>query len=635
MAGKESLEEFCQACGFRGTLQLTVQGPDLLEEEVAISEGLPFAVIGRDPTADVLLDDPQVSRRHAYVQVIAGQLFCVDLKSRTGVHWPDGRKGSGWLEPSELIQIGPFTLRWAGCPKCPPEPKMDWNPLTAPTPATHPLPGVTLEFFEGSSRLDTWRVDRVLTLLGRSKACRISLADLDISRIHSGLLRTSQGIWVIDFLGKTGTFLNGGSVRWSRLDNGDLLQVGTFSIRVHHEAPPCRDLNAAPLETVEQREPKDSSLLSDSLGEESPVSVHHPLKLGAVPPVPVTAAAEFVDLLRESRLLSAAQAEEIAGDIAPRLADLRPLARELMERGWLTPFQINELVRRQGRHLVLGPYVLLARLGRGGMGHVFKAGHRLMDRLVALKVLRKDLLASSEAILRFQQEIRLAAQLSHPNVVLAYDGGLAGDTPYLALEYVEGTSLGKLIVKGHALTPDRVCDYIRQAALGLQHGHERGLVHRDVKPNNLLLQTRHGVVKLGDWGLARLLDPSGDGPRARLTRLGKVVGTSGFIAPEQILDSHRADTRADLYGLGCSFYYLLTRRLPFPIPKGIPHLIAVPKRDPPPVEKLCPGLHPAIAEVVHKMMAHSPEDRYQTAAEVAAALLPLSTRPATTEKKGP
>ena len=172
----------------------------------------------------------------------------------------------------------------------------------------------------------------------------------------------------------------------------------------------------------------------------------------------------------------------------------------------MTAYQINQLFQDKGDGLVLGNYVLLERLGEGGMGAVFKARDRRLDRVVALKLIRKERLASVEAQRRFRREIRAASQLAHPNVVRAYDADQVGDVHFFAMEYVDGIDLHKLVERDGPLPVAQACDYVRQAALGLQHAHERGMVHRDIKPSNLLLTQVDGkaVVKVLDLGLARL-----------------------------------------------------------------------------------------------------------------------------------
>jgi serine/threonine protein kinase len=333
--------------------------------------------------------------------------------------------------------------------------------------------------------------------------------------------------------------------------------------------------------------------------------------------------ARFAELLGQTPLLTAAQLREFDTSVRPRFTELRPLARELMERHWLTPYQINELARGHAGHLVLGPYLLLERLGKGGMGQVFKARHRKMNRVVALKVIRQELLANSRALRRFHREIQLAAQLDHPNVVHAFDADVVGGRHFLVMEYVEGTNLS-LLVRGSGPVPvPRACDFGRQAALGLQHGHERGLVHRDVKPSNLLLKTCGSVVKVVDWGLARLQDGPGEGGGHALTLVGTALGTAGFIAPEQLLDSRQADARADLYGLGSTLYFLLTARSPFPQRSKLAGVLSCLGDEPERLEDLCPAVPPGLAAVVRRLMARRPEDRYQSAAEVAAALAPF------------
>jgi hypothetical protein len=328
----------------------------------------------------------------------------------------------------------------------------------------------------------------------------------------------------------------------------------------------------------------------------------------------------FVEVLRDGGLLSAAQLGELASLPPTSLPDPRALADELMRRNWLTPFQVEELLQGRGAELVLGQYVLLDRLDEGGMGQVYKAQDRLRRRVVALKVIRRDRLGSPDAVRRFRREIQAAARLSHTNVVVAHDAAQAGDRQFLVMEYIEGSDLRRL-VKDHGPRPvDEACDLVRQAALGLQHFLESGLVHRDVKPSNLMLASGQHVVKILDLGLARLLSGGGESSLSELTQTGVVMGTPDFIAPEQVEDSHAVDIRADLYSLGCTFYYLLTGRVPFPGGTVIQKLDKHRWADPEPVEYLRPEVSPEVRAVLRKLMAKRPDERYQTPAEVARAL---------------
>ncbi len=226
-------------------------------------------------------------------------------------------------------------------------------------------------------------------------------------------------------------------------------------------------------------------------------------------------------------------------------------------------------------------YRLIELLGAGGMGTVFKAEHRLMKRAVAVKVIDSALFTDPAVTGRFAREMEAAGKLTHPNIVHAYDAEEVGDTHFLAMEYVEGVSLTNLLNQRGPLPPAEACSYIRQAALGLQHAHERGMVHRDIKPQNLMV-TSERQVKILDFGLARFVletAPAGallastgadtevvltevNPPIEPLTQVGTVMGTPAYIAPEQARDPHTADIRADIYSLGCTLYDLLTGRPP-------------------------------------------------------------------------
>ncbi|MBL8799733.1 MAG: protein kinase, partial [Planctomycetia bacterium] len=285
-----------------------------------------------------------------------------------------------------------------------------------------------------------------------------------------------------------------------------------------------------------------------------------------------------------------------------------------------TPYQVNQLFQGKGRELLLGSYVLLERLGEGGMGQVFKARHQKMGRIIALKLIRKDRLANPVALRRFEQEIRAAAQLSHPNIVTAHDAAQVGETHFLVMEYVEGVDLAKLVRDGGPLPVEQACAYVRQAALGLQHAQERGLIHRDIKPSNLLLAIKEGLVKVLDLGLARLPATSSGDTVEPLTELNAVVGTPDFAAPEQIRHPQLADHRADLYSLGCTFYFLLSAQPPFRGQSMAEILVKHQLEEPTPIEALNRNVPTGLGAVVRRLMAKQPDDRYQTAGELAAIL---------------
>jgi serine/threonine protein kinase len=345
--------------------------------------------------------------------------------------------------------------------------------------------------------------------------------------------------------------------------------------------------------------------------------------------MPNVSIASFVDILSTRHLLEPRQLAEASG-LGARLTESKALAGELIRRGWLTPFQVNQIF--QGRHLelTLGSYVLLERLGEGGMGQVFKARNWKMNRTVALKVVRKERLGDAEAVRRFQREIRAAAQLSHPNIVHAYDAAEEGDRIFYVMEYVDGIDLARLVRRDGPLPVDEARDCIRQAALGLQHAFERGLVHRDIKPHNLLrARTTDGrtLVKILDMGLARL-DRGGDGLDSDpMTREGVVMGTLDYLAPEQARNAHLADTRSDLYGLGCTLYFLLAGQPPFAGGSPTEKLIKHQMDSPPPVEQLRAEVPAWLSAVVERLMAKKPEHRYQTPAETAEALIDACRAP--------
>jgi serine/threonine protein kinase len=272
----------------------------------------------------------------------------------------------------------------------------------------------------------------------------------------------------------------------------------------------------------------------------------------------------------------------------------------------------------------IGQYQLLEKLGQGGMGTVYKATHTKLKRVVALKVLAAHRTHDSPAVARFQREMAAIGKLDHPNVVRATDAGEAGGTHFLVTEFLQGIDLARLVRQRGPLRVADACAVVRQAALGLQHAHEHGLVHRDVKPSNLLL-TVEGRVKVLDLGLALLQgDPSAG---TDLTTTGQVVGTLDYMAPEQASDTHAVDIRADIYSLGCTLYYLLTGQAPYgglehkhPVKKMQAHL----EEPLPPLWQHRPEVPNALVAVWERLAAKDPTARFATPREVAAVLEPFT-----------
>jgi WD40 repeat protein/serine/threonine protein kinase len=328
----------------------------------------------------------------------------------------------------------------------------------------------------------------------------------------------------------------------------------------------------------------------------------------------------FDQLLKEPDLLAADQLKELRRLPEAANPDPRALGKVLLQRNWLTKYQINEVAQGRGKGLKVGPYLLVERLGEGGMGQVFKARHLHMGRVVALKLMRKEKLSKPDSVRRFYQEVTAAAALVHPNIVLAFDAGQAGNTHFFSMEYVDGPDLARLVKERGPLPVAQACEYIRQAAVGLQHAHERGLVHRDIKPSNLLVTTEgsNPVVKILDMGLARLGDPAA--MESHLTRAGQVLGTPDYLAPEQALDARSVDIRADIYSLGCSLYYLLTGRPPFKAEALAQLLLKHQMEKPPSVRALRPDVPEGLDILMQRMMAKKPEQRPATPAEIAYAL---------------
>jgi len=290
------------------------------------------------------------------------------------------------------------------------------------------------------------------------------------------------------------------------------------------------------------------------------------------------------------------------------------LAAKLVEMETLTPYQASQL--KSGRtKLGLGPYTITDWIGQGGMGQVFKAVHTMMGRECAIKVLP---LAKStpDAIENFTREIRTQAQLDHTNLVRAYDAGHDGNVHYLVTEFVPGTDLRQLVRRQGPLTMQQAAKVMVQSSLGLDYAHQRGLIHRDVKPGNILV-TPDGVAKVSDLGLAGFIHEAEEDPRA-----GKIVGTADYLSPEQILDPATITSVSDIYSLGCTLYYAISGKVPYPggttTDKAHRHCEETPWHP----RRFNPEISEEFVEIIADMMEKDPGSRIQTAAEVASRLEP-------------
>jgi len=327
---------------------------------------------------------------------------------------------------------------------------------------------------------------------------------------------------------------------------------------------------------------------------------------------------DFFELLSKSDLLSADQLEA-ARSSTSEATDASTVARQLARQGVLTRWQAGQLLAgRTTFHL--GKYRLIDLLGRGGMGSVFLGEHVMMNRRVALKIVSRDVGSDPVRLERFLDEARAIAALDHPAIVQAYSVDNEGDRYYIVMEYVEGRDLQRVVDEDGTLDWTTAAAYIRQAADGLAHAHERQLIHCDIKPSNLLLGPQ-GRVKILDMGLARLgKDEEEEGEDLTESRENQILGSVDYLAPEQALESEEFDYRADIYALGCTFYFLLTGHPPFP--EGTLHqrILKHQTQDPSPIESERPDVPGPLADICRRMMAKEPGERYQDAGEVAHAL---------------
>ncbi|HVK13289.1 MAG TPA: protein kinase [Gemmataceae bacterium] len=337
---------------------------------------------------------------------------------------------------------------------------------------------------------------------------------------------------------------------------------------------------------------------------------------------------EFLDLVRKSNLLPDGHLDQVidrhrrAGTL-PQAID--SFASMLVREGLLTFFQSKQLrLGRYKRFTIGSKYRLLELIGAGGMGAVYLCEHTLMRRLVALKVLPVEKLEDKSNLERFYREARAVAALDHPNIVRAYDIDQFEKLHFLVMEYVDGTSLQEVVARHGRMDPIRAAHYIAQSAVGMQHGHELGMVHRDIKPGNLLLE-RTGVIKILDMGLARFFNKQQDNVTEKYDDKC-VLGTADYLAPEQAVSS-MVDIRADIYSLGGTLYFLLTGQTPFPDGTIAAKLVAHQTKEPRPVEEFRGDVPEGMLAVLRRMMEKDPDERFQEPIEVAEALAEWADRP--------
>jgi len=326
---------------------------------------------------------------------------------------------------------------------------------------------------------------------------------------------------------------------------------------------------------------------------------------------------EFGQRVVDAGLMTPAELERFLASLPEKSKpeDGGQLARQLVQKRILTAYQAQALYQGKGRLLVVGKYVILGKLGQGGMGVVFKAQHRAMRRTVALKMLSRNAKQIPGAVKRFQREVQAAGLLEHPNIVTAYDADEVDGQPFLVLQYVDGTNLATLVKERGPLPVPMAISCVLQAAHGLEYAHERGVVHRDIKPGNLLLDC-DGTLKILDLGLVRFDVERIETADPELTETGQLIGTADYMAPEQSADMKISDRRSDIYSLGYTLWYLLTGREPYAGESRIEKLIGHWEKPVPSLREACPDVSEGLESVFVKMVAKKPDDRYQTMTEV-------------------
>jgi serine/threonine protein kinase len=334
---------------------------------------------------------------------------------------------------------------------------------------------------------------------------------------------------------------------------------------------------------------------------------------------------QFLRNLSDSGLFSLEEIEAtLRTQSGPQEVDGEAVAQRLIAAGKLTPFQAAAVRERQFELLVIGNYLVLDRLGAGGMGTVYKARHRRMKRLVAIKVLSRSVDQSEKFVQRFQREVEAVARLSHPNIVMAHDADEAEVGHFLVMEFVNGRDMASEVRERGPLPIPEAVELIVQAARALDYAHGQGIIHRDIKPANLLRDV-HGVVKVADLGLACFKDALGRSPEdmSALTQSGTVMGTVDYMPPEQALGMTTVDHRADIYSLGCTLHYFLIGQPPYQGPSMMAILLQHRDAAVPSLRAVRGEVPAALDQIFQRMVAKKPEERFGSMADVVRALQAL------------
>ena len=329
---------------------------------------------------------------------------------------------------------------------------------------------------------------------------------------------------------------------------------------------------------------------------------------------------DLLELVRKSGLIAPERLDDFLDSAGDEDLSPKKLASLLVGAGMITQFQAEQFLLGKWRGFTIGKYKVLERLGFGGTGTVYLCEHLMVRRKVAIKVLPATKADNPAALGRFYREARAAGVLDHPNLVKCHDIDQDGSLHFLVMDFVDGSSLQTIITKFGPMAIDYASHCIKQAARGMQHAHEAGLVHRDIKPANILLD-RKGAIRVLDLGLARFFNDDNDLLTLKYDE-NNVLGTADYVAPEQAINSHEVDIRADIYSLGATFYFLLAGQPPFPEGKAAQKLIWHQMKEPTPVHELRPEVPKELSALVAKMLTKKPAGRHATPADVMAALEP-------------
>jgi|GEM_PF-5565683 len=546
-----------------------------------------YAILGKSLRSHLVLQDDEISYRHALLIPLDNRVFCVDLSNRTGVAWSDGKHRSGWVKPEETLFLGPFevSVRLEHSSAEMQFPVVG-NPLEDRIAVKHRASfRPHLEWIKKGDVKASVHLSHHLTLVGSRDRCQFRFISPSVSSVHCACLRSNNRLFVIDLLGKKGTLVNERKIKIRELKHGETVLIGKYRLRVN--AKPA-DANAL-----------DSLMESSNNGQDETRT-------------------QWVERIHHNTLIPTKLLQKVLKKHRPE--SFQKFIDLLSVQNNITLWQADKLVSLENYKLILqNRYYLREKIARGGTSSIYRAFDGRLKRDVAVKVPRGNSHLYPKLLKRLKREATAIAQIHHPYIVEVLD--ISEKATYIVMELIDGVNLKVLVDEKESLPVSQGVDYTLQLLDAVAALHRTGIIHRDLKPSNILVRP-DGQIKLLDMGLARFDGEAGDeNPTDQddtepLTRIGTLLGTVCYMAPEQAEFGTNADVRSDIYSIGCTLYELLSGKPPF---HSGNRLEILRKHAGEPIVPI-KNIDVQLLDILEKSLAKLPKDRFQSAEEFAQSL---------------